>query len=75
MSNAALAPKPAAIGRLIAFIEAEPRKAFIAFLIVHAALWTLLPALVCRNLPLDVIEGIAFGRDWQLGYWKHPPLA
>ena len=38
------------------------------------ALWTIVPALLQRNLQLDAIEGVAYGRDWQLGYWKHPPL-
>jgi 4-amino-4-deoxy-L-arabinose transferase-like glycosyltransferase len=33
-----------------------------------------LPALLCRNLPLDVIEAVAYGQEWQIGYWKHPPL-
>src|SRR5262245_40111183 len=36
--------------------------------------WTLLPALISANLQLDLIEGLALGKEWQLGYWKHPPL-
>jgi hypothetical protein len=36
--------------------------------------WTLLPALVSANLQLDLVEGLALGKEWQLGYWKHPPL-
>jgi Dolichyl-phosphate-mannose-protein mannosyltransferase len=55
-------------------IESNPGAAFVAFALVHAALWTALPAVLCRNLPLDVIEGIAYGQEWQIGYWKHPPL-
>src|SRR5262249_38659774 len=27
-----------------------------------------------RSLPLDLVEGLALGKEWQLGYWKHPPL-
>lgn len=61
-------------GRLVASIESNPRAAFMVFAVMHAALWTVLPAVLCRNLPLDVIEGIAYGQEWQLGYWKHPPL-
>ena len=63
-----------AISRLVAAVEANPGRAFVIFAVGHAALWTLLPALLCRNLPLDVIEGIAYGQEWQIGYWKHPPL-
>ena len=62
------------LARLVAMVEANPAAAFIVFAVVHAALWTVLPAALCRNLPLDVIEGVAYGQDWQIGYWKHPPL-
>ena len=37
-------------------------------------MWSVLPLLVCGNLQLDLAEGLALGREWQLGYWKHPPL-
>jgi hypothetical protein len=40
----------------------------------HAIVWTVLPILVCPNLQLDLAEGLALGKEWQLGYWKHPPL-
>ena len=36
--------------------------------------WTALPALLYYNLPLDVIEAMTYGREWQLGYDKLPPL-
>ena len=39
------------------------------------AVWTLIPSLVNPNLPLDVIEGLAWGHAWQWGYDKHPPLS
>ena len=45
-----------------------------AFLALHAAVWTALPALFFLNLPLDLIEGLLYGREWQLGYDKLPPL-
>jgi len=60
--------------RLIDRIEKRPTEAFAAFAILHLALWTLVPTLLCRNLPLDVLEGIAYGQHWQWGYWKHPPM-
>ena len=34
-----------------------------------------MPALFNHNLPLDVIEGVAWGQEWQAGYDKHPPLS
>ena len=37
-------------------------------------LWALLPGLLVESLPLDVVEGIAWGQEWQWGYYKHPPL-
>ena len=62
------------ITRLVAAVESRPGRAFVVFAVAHAVLWTLLPALLCRNLPLDVVEAVAYGQEWQIGYWKHPPL-
>jgi 4-amino-4-deoxy-L-arabinose transferase-like glycosyltransferase len=43
-------------------------------LFLHVLVWWLLPALLQHNLPLDVIEQLAWGREWQIVYFKHPPL-
>jgi Dolichyl-phosphate-mannose-protein mannosyltransferase len=59
---------------LIAIIERRPQAAFAAFLALHLAIWTALPALLYPNLPLDLIEALTYGREWQLGYDKLPPL-
>ena len=59
---------------LIATIERRPRAAFAAFLALHVVVWTALPALLYPNLPLDLIEALTYGREWQLGYDKLPPL-
>lgn len=59
---------------LVAAIEQRPGAAFGWFLAIHAALWTVLPALLYPNLPLDLIEALTYGREWQLGYDKLPPL-
>src|SRR3974390_564268 len=59
---------------LLDAIARDPKRAFAVFLLIHTVLWTVVPYLVCRNMPFDLYEGIAYGRDWQLGYWKHPPL-
>jgi 4-amino-4-deoxy-L-arabinose transferase-like glycosyltransferase len=51
------------------------RKHFIKGLVaLHVVAWTLIPTLTFRNAPLDVMEGFAWGREWQLGTYKHPPL-
>ena len=59
---------------LIASIERYPQRAFGIFLAVHLLAWTALPALLYPNLPLDLIEALTYGREWQLGYDKLPPL-
>src|SRR4051794_19578561 len=59
---------------LIATIERRPQAAFAVFLALHFLVWTALPALLYDNLPLDLIEALTYGREWQLGYDKLPPL-
>jgi 4-amino-4-deoxy-L-arabinose transferase-like glycosyltransferase len=44
------------------------------FALLHAVVWTALPTLLYPNLPLDLIEALMYGREWQLGYDKLPPL-
>ncbi|HEY4975522.1 MAG TPA: glycosyltransferase family 39 protein, partial [Steroidobacteraceae bacterium] len=59
---------------LLAWVAARPGRAFAAFLGLHAAVWTALPSLLYPNLPLDLVEALIYGREWQLGYDKLPPL-
>lgn len=47
---------------------------FWVLLIGHCILWWLVPTLTEKNLPLDTIEMLHWGQEWQLGYYKHPPL-
>src|ERR1700733_8704956 len=56
------------------WIERLRGAAFGGFLGLHFAVWTVLPALLYANLPLDLIEALTHGREWQLGYDKLPPL-
>jgi len=63
-----------AVQRLLAWITAHPGRAFAAFAGLHAAVWTALPTLLYPNLPLDLIEALMYGREWQFGYDKLPPL-
>src|SRR5215471_2401937 len=51
-----------------------PERALAAILCVHALVWTALPTLLYANLPLDLIEALTYGQEWQLGYDKLPPL-
>jgi 4-amino-4-deoxy-L-arabinose transferase-like glycosyltransferase len=62
------------LSALSAWVKDRPGTAFAAFLALHAAVWTALPALLYANLPLDLIEALMYGREWQLGYDKLPPL-
>ena len=52
-----------------------PAAAFRLFLVAHVLLWTLLPAVLAFNLPLDTLEALTWGREWQAGYYKHPPTS
>jgi len=62
------------VSSLLSRIAAGPAQAFAAFVALHIAVWTALPALLYPNLPLDLIEALVYGREWQLGYDKLPPL-
>jgi 4-amino-4-deoxy-L-arabinose transferase-like glycosyltransferase len=55
-------------------LSAEPARWFALFCAVHGVLWTALPSVLYPNLPLDLIEALTYGREWQLGYDKLPPL-
>src|SRR5712671_4644184 len=72
--DAGPAPVAAMISALVDRLEKRSGEAFTLFCLGHAALWTLLPAALYPNLPLDLIEALTYGREWQLGYDKLPPL-
>ena len=38
-------------------------------------IWTLVPFFSNENLPLDVIEALAWGSNLDWGFEKHPPLS
>jgi hypothetical protein len=62
------------IATLSATARQHPGRLLALVLLVHFILWTALPLFVSGNLQLDLAEGLALGKEWQLGYWKHPPL-
>lgn len=44
-------------------------------MLAQITIWTLVPLMTGTSLPLDVVsDGLAWGREWQWGYYKHPPL-
>ena len=55
--------------------KANLNKNFTIFLFCHLIIWTVVPAITNENLPLDLIEAIAWSHDWPLGWEKHPPLS
>ncbi len=48
---------------------------FFIFIISHLIIWTLVPALTNKNLPLDTIEALAWGSNLDWGFNKHPPMS
>jgi len=48
---------------------------FYIFVIAHLIFWTLIPSLTNHNLPLDNIEALAWGRNLDWGFNKHPPMS
>jgi len=53
----------------------KPKNIFFIFLFLHTLIWTLVPLFTRISLHHDVLEGIAQGMSYQLGYSKHPFLS
>jgi 4-amino-4-deoxy-L-arabinose transferase-like glycosyltransferase len=47
---------------------------FWSWLALRTLAWAALASLTQPNAALDLIEWLAWGREWQWGYHKHPPL-
>jgi 4-amino-4-deoxy-L-arabinose transferase-like glycosyltransferase len=61
--------------RLLDTIEQRPREAAYLYIIAQVVIWTLVPYFIAISLPLDVVsDGLGWGHEWQLGYFKHPPI-
>src|SRR6202050_5614331 len=65
---------PGMASTFLASVGERPWLGFFLFSMAHAAIWILLPFALSPNLPLDLIEALTYGREWQLGYDKLPPL-
>ena len=48
---------------------------FFIFALSHLIIWTLVPSLTNKNLPLDTIEALAWGSNLDWGFNKHPPVS
>ena len=46
---------------------------FFIFILSHLIIWTVVPSITNNNLPLDVIEALAWGSNLDWGSVKHPP--
>ena len=46
---------------------------FFIFILSHLLIWTVVPTITNKNLPLDVIEALAWGSNLDWGFNKHPP--
>ena len=41
----------------------------------HLFIWTLIPFVTNKNLPLDTIEALAWASNMDWGFSKHPPFS
>ncbi len=48
---------------------------FFIFVLSHLIIWTAVPTLTNKNLPLDTIEALAWGSNLDWGFDKHPPMS
>ena len=53
----------------------DVHKILIYFLFSHLIIWTLVPSISNNNLPLDIIEALAWGSNLDWGFNKHPPAS
>jgi hypothetical protein len=74
VANISVSAAEGPIERAVAWAERRPQAALAWVLGLYLVVWTVLPILACPNLQLDLAEDLALGKEWQLGYWKHPPL-
>ena len=52
----------------------NPKKSLMILCATQLLLWTALPTLFFSAPPLDVVENLLWGQEWQWGYYKHPPM-
>jgi len=47
---------------------------FWVFIVLHVLVWMAICLVTQPNMPLDMVEMLYWGQQWQMGYHKHPPL-
>jgi 4-amino-4-deoxy-L-arabinose transferase-like glycosyltransferase len=74
MTSAATTSEPA--NRTFGLNRLSQPQGWLAVLIAaQLIVWTGIPWAFAWSLPLDVVsDGVAWGHEWQWGYYKHPPL-
>jgi hypothetical protein len=60
--------------RSIDVLTGRPARAVALVLAASMALGVLAPALLDNTFPHDLVEGFLWGRSFEFGYHKHPPL-
>lgn len=55
-------------------LDVKPNQFFVILCALQFICWTFVPYATRGTLNHDVLEGLAWGFEWQLGYDKHPPL-
>ncbi len=53
----------------------DSRYGLAVVLLVFSLCWVLVPLAFYTSLPTDVAEELAWGREWQVGIYRHPPMA
>ncbi len=49
-------------------------KNFNLFILLYIAIFAIIPIVTRNVIPFDMVENLYWGKEWQLGYKKHPPL-
>src|SRR5258705_1057391 len=60
---------------IIELIRARPRLVVWLVVLLQAALWLILPLLLYRSPPDDLVTVLAYGREYRVGTDLGPPLA
>ena len=55
-------------------MNADTSKKYNLFIFCYIILFSLIPIFTRNVLPYDMLENLYWGKEWQLGYSKHPPL-
>ena len=55
-------------------LRTHPERLLAGVVLWHLLFWVLAPTLGYTMLPLDTLELLGWGQEWQWGYYKHPPL-